>query len=349
MTSRPKNLETLILTLELLKRIPRTGRTSTVDLQAKLAAAGLKRDLRTIQRQLDILSERFGIERDTRDKPFGYRWKPNAGGFTIPALSRHESLLLMLAEQQLKTLLPIRVMKSMDGVFAQARRDLSPNGSARLEREWLSKVRVVSATQPLLPPKIQPGVFEAVSDALFENKWLEVEYRNASGKVSPADVMPLGLSQQGPRTYLVCRYKGFDNERSLALNRIQSAKMSTLAFTRPTDFDLKKYDDDGRFGFGDGKRVRITFKIEKNAGLHLLESQLSADQSVRELGDYYVISATVVDSALLDRWLSSFGKQVSAIRKKAAIGKLLDAKKPNRTMKHNPRSVVSEIKNGKNK
>ena len=316
MTTRPKNLETLILTLELLKRIPRTGRTSAGELQAKLAAAGLKRDLRTIQRQLDMLTERFDIDRDTRDKPFGYRWKPNAGGFAIPALSRQESLLLMLAEQQLKTLLPTRVTKSMDGFFAQARRDLSPNGSARLEREWLSKVRVVSATQPLLPPKIQPSVFEAVSDALFENKWLEVEYRNANGKASRADVMPLGLAQQGPRMYLVCRYKGFDNERSLALNRIQSATMSTLAFTRPKDFDLKKYDDDGRFGFGDGKRIHITFKIEKSAGLHLLESPLSEDQSVRELGGSYEISATVIDSSLLDRWLRSFGEQVSSVRKR---------------------------------
>ena len=313
MTTRPKNLETLALALELLKRIPRTGKTSAADLQVKLADAGLKRSVRTIQRLLDMLTERFDIDRDTREKPFGYRWKPNASGFAIPALSRQESLLLMLAEQQLKTLLPARVIKSMDGFFTQARRDLSPNGNARLEREWLSKVRVVSATQPLLPPKIQPGVFEAVSDALFENKWLGVEYRNASGKVSSADVMPLGLAQQGPRMYLVCRYKGFDNERSLALNRIQSVKTSTLTFMRPTDFDLQKYDDDARFGFGEGKRIRVTFKIEKNAGLHLIETPLSEDQDVHEIDDKYQISATVVDSALLDRWLNSFGKQVSSI------------------------------------
>ena len=319
MTTRPKNLETLALALELLKRIPRTGKTSAADLQVKLADAGLKRSVRTIQRLLDMLTERFDIDRDTREKPYGYRWKPNASGFAIPALSRQESLLLMLAEQQLKTLLPTRVTKSMDGFFAQACRDLSPNGNARLEREWLSKVRVVSATQPLLPPKIQPGVFEAVSDALFENKWLEVEYRNANGKASRADVMPLGLAQQGPRTYLVCRYKGFDNERSLALNRIQSAKMSTLAFTRPTDFDLKKYDDDGRFGFGEGKRIHITFTIEKSAGLQLLESPLSEDQSVHELDSGYEVSATVVDSALLDRWLRSFGEQVSSVLKRSCL------------------------------
>ena len=127
--------------------------------------------------------------------------------------------------------------------------------------------------------------------------------------------MPLGLAQQGPRMYLVCRFDGYDNERSLALHRIQSARASTFAFTRPTDFDLKQYDADGRFGYGEGKHIRLSFRIEKEAGLHLLESPLSADQQVVELEDAYEITATVVDSAMLEWWLRGFGKSVSKINK----------------------------------
>ena len=128
--------------------------------------------------------------------------------------------------------------------------------------------------------------------------------------------MPLGLAQQGPRLYLVCRYKGFDNERSLALHRIISAKASTTEFLRPKEFNLQKYDDDGRFGFGEGKKIHLTFKINKAAGQHLLESRLSADQQVTELADQYEISATVVDTAQLDWWLRGFGKQVRNVRKR---------------------------------
>jgi predicted DNA-binding transcriptional regulator YafY len=115
--------------------------------------------------------------------------------------------------------------------------------------------------------------------------------------------------------YLVCRFNGYDNERSLALNRIISAKVSTLKFERPEDFDLKQYDDDGRFGYGNGERIKLSFRIDKDAGLHLLESPLSLDQQVMELDDAYEITATVVDSEMLEWWLRGFGESVSNIRK----------------------------------
>jgi predicted DNA-binding transcriptional regulator YafY len=150
---------------------------------------------------------------------------------------------------------------------------------------------------------------------LYANCWLEVDYRNAAGKRSQTEVMPLGLAQQGPRLYLVCRFPGFDNERSLALHRITGARASNRTFERPMDFDLKKYDDDGRFGFGDGERINITFRIDKAAGGHLLESPLSADQQVVELDDAYEITATVVDSEWLWRWVRGFGKQVRNIKR----------------------------------
>ena len=42
----------------------------------------------------------------------------------------------------------------MEGFFAQARYDLKYHDKRRPEQEWLSKVRIVDTTQPLLPPKI---------------------------------------------------------------------------------------------------------------------------------------------------------------------------------------------------
>jgi len=42
---------------------------------------------------------------------------------------------------------------------------------------------------------------------------------------------------------------------------------------------------------------------------------LSRDQKVREIDDQYEITATVVDSAVLDRWLLSFGDEVSMVRR----------------------------------
>lgn len=316
MAKRSDTLETVKLAVELLRRIPRGRKVTASELHEQLQHAGIERELRTIQRQLEMLSEHFDIERDDSSKPYGYRWLEQAKALAVPNLTPQESLLLQLAEEHLKNLLPPRLMKSMDAFFSQARRNLSPESSAMLEREWPGKVRVVATSQPLLPPKIVPGVFESVSEALYSNRWLHIEYKNADGKRTSADVMPLGLVQQGSRLYLVCRYQGFENERNLALHRIAAAEVSTLTFERPKTFDLKRYDDDGRFGFGEGEKVNLVFRIERSAGLHLMETPLSTDQQVVERKDGQLeITATVIDSSMLDWWLRGFGEAVTKVRK----------------------------------
>jgi predicted DNA-binding transcriptional regulator YafY len=312
-------METLQLSHELLRRIPKGRSVTTAELQEQLAEAGFERDMRTIQRQMETLSEFYeDIDRDFSSKPFRYCWKERSKGLMLPSLSTQESLLLMLAEQQLRSLLPAKLMKSMEGFFAQAHSELESKGKTQLDREWLEKVRVVSTSQPLLPPKIDPRIFEQVSNALYGNNWLDVDYKNAAGKRTSARVMPLGLAQQGPRMYLVCRFDGYDNERSLALHRILTARASLFTFVRPKDFDLKQFDDDGRFGYGNGERIRLSFRIEKEAGFHLLESPLSADQQVVELEDAYEITATVVDTAILEWWLRGFGEAVTNVTKQSA-------------------------------
>ena len=316
MAKRSDTLETVLLAVELMRRIPRGRKVTAGELHQQLKDAGIERELRTIQRQLEMLSEHFEIERDDRSKPYGYRWLEQAKALAMPNLTPQESLLLQLAEEHLKNLLPPRLMKSMDAFFSQAKRNLGSESTARLEREWPGKVRVVATSQPLLPPKIVPGVFEAVSEALYANRWLTLDYQNSAGKRRSITVMPLGLAQQGPRLYLVCRFDGFNNERSLALHRIRKAEASTLTFERPAEFDLQKYDDDGRFGFGEGHRVQLRFRITKDAGLHLTESPLSTDQQYVEAQDGWLeIIATVVDSAMLNWWLRGFGKAVTNIQK----------------------------------
>ena len=314
MAKRSDTIETVLLALELLHRIPRNRKVSAPELYEQLSGTKVERNLRTIQRQLEMLSEHFEIERDDRSKPYGYRWKERARGWSLPMLSEQESLLLTLAEKQLRSLLPGSLMKSMEGFFAQARSNLGQHANAKHEREWLSKIRVVSETQPLLPPKIKPGVFEEVSNALYGNRWLNLDYKSAAGKVTKAEVMPLGLAQQGPRLYLVCRFKDYENERSLALHRINAAKALALTFERPKDFDLQKYDADGRFGFGEGKRIRLSFRISKSVGAHLQETPLSTDQQATDLGEWYEIRATVVDTAQLRWWLRGFGDRVRDVQ-----------------------------------
>jgi predicted DNA-binding transcriptional regulator YafY len=316
MGKRADTTETLVLALELMRRIPRGRKVTAQELRDQLESVGIVRDLRTVQRQLQLLVSHFDIECDDRTRPFGYSWSGSAKVFAVPNLTPQESLLLLLAQMQLQNLLPASLFKAMEAFFEQAKRNLGPDSTAVLEKQWPQKVRVVATEQPLLPPKINPTVFEEVSGALFKNLWLDLQYKNAEGKVSDIEVMPLGLAQQGPRLYLVCRYKNYTNERSLALHRIQRAQAQHNTFIRPAEFDLEKYDNDGRFRFGEGEMIKLTFVVTRDTGAHLSETPVSHDQDIRvcENGDLEV-KATVADSVFLWRWLYGLKASVTGIHR----------------------------------
>ncbi|WP_163372656.1 helix-turn-helix transcriptional regulator [Endozoicomonas acroporae] len=315
MNKRQSSLETTILIIELLKRIPKSWWITAQQLKQQLAEIGLDRDIHTIQRHMKSLveSSHFPIDMNNRSKPYGYRWSQQAVGFTVNALSIQESLILQMAHKTLKNLLPSSLMDSMSGFFEEANRNISHAQDPAKEIQWLSKVVVAPETQPLLPPELQPDVFNEVSSALYNNYWLDITYRNAGGEVKDKNVMPLGLAQQGPRLYLVCRFKGYDDERNLAMHRMLSARSTSMTFERPEGFDLKQYSKEARFTFGEGRKVKLSFRIRKDAGLHILESRISEDQAYREHEDCYEISATVVESRQLQWWLNSFGEDAWAI------------------------------------
>lgn len=80
----------------------------------------------------------------------------------------------------------------LHGLSTRDKSDEAGNTPApQVERRWLKKVRRIPESQPLLAPKIDPGVFEAVSDALYRECKLRIHYRNAQGKLSIADVRKL--------------------------------------------------------------------------------------------------------------------------------------------------------------
>ena len=318
MPNRPKNIDSTFYYLDILRRIPNgKGQFVTAkSLHQQLKDLGYEKDIRTIQRTLTQLSEHFHIEKDDRSREHAYRWKPNSKGLEVPTLTPQQSLVLMLAEEHLKNLLPANLMKSMQPFFDQARYQ-KQFGKESLEYKWLDKVCSVPTSQPLLPAKISPAIFEAVSTALFQNKMLQLEYQNQNNQRHKANVMPLALAQQGANIYLVVRYEGFEDNRLLALHRIKQANVSTFDFDRPKDFNLKKYLEEGYLGFGaKGNMLRLTFSIDHSAGFHLTETPLSKDQQIlEETPDYYRIQATVAETDMLEWWLNKFGNRIWDIEK----------------------------------
>ena len=318
---KPRTLDTTLLALELLQRIPRHGKTTAADLRDDLAAAGYDRDIRSIQRLLEQLADHFPyIERDDRSKPFGYSCKAGAANAFAARLSESESMLLLLAREQLAGILPAAALRALKPVFEAAGNNLDARHqvTAAQARAWPGKVRVVAQLQPLLPPKLVAGVFEAVTQALYADHWLQLSYVNQQGKATEARVMPLGMAQQGVRLFLVVRFEGHEDERNLAMHRIRKAVDTGLPFERPAHFDLARYDDEqGGFGFGRGRQVRLHLTLPANRAFILSETPLAADQRETRRRDGRVeFVATVTDSARLDWWIATLGDDVK-VRKVA--------------------------------
>jgi hypothetical protein len=252
-SKREDGVDTGILLIEILKRIPRRGKVTAAEIQSQLSAQGMDRSLRSIQRHLDTLSEKFDIERDDRSKPYGYCWKERAEGISLPMLTAQESLLLHLAHQHIRDLLPQKLNRAMQAFFDQAARNLGPASNAQREREWLRKVRVVATRQPLLPPEIRPGC-----SMRFPKHCTRTRCSMSTTRMRPAD-------GHAPRS---CRWAW--RSRALHVPRLPLRRVRGLAQPRhaphppgqphrarvrlPRDFDLSRYDADGHFAFGNGNR-----------------------------------------------------------------------------------------------
>ncbi|UOO88298.1 WYL domain-containing protein [Vitreoscilla massiliensis] len=317
MRQRTDTLDTTIAYIEILRIIPKTRYISAQDIAEHLKHLGFERDIRSIQRIMNKLCEHFEIECNMQSKPYGYRWKAYAKGLEVPILNAKESLMLNLAEKQLKYLLPANILKSLEPIFYQARIKLQAfDASNHAEQEWVNKVVVAPTSQVLLPAKVDETILDEVSAALFANRWLDVAYRNQTGVSLCKRVMPLALVQQGPTLYLVVQFEGYEDIRHLALHRFLSATMTHFSFERPADFNLQHYQSEGRFGFGTGKKITLRFKIGHTSGFHLTETPLSTDQQILEASqEHYHIQATVYDSEMLDWWLAKFGDDVWELEK----------------------------------
>lgn len=316
-TKRPKTMETLGLTLQLLKNIPARaqGGRSATELHQLLPEEYRGISLRSVQRHLAHMVERLPDEIAVNDSSRPHTFHRVGYGPSLHAgrLSEAEALLLCLAQRQLAGLLPVDMSARLSPLFDQARTVLIGKREAREAAAWLGKVSSVPTSQPLLPAPIDSQVFNQVSTALFSDRILDLQYRNESGIEKAMRVEPLALTQQGPLLYLVCRSDGYPNPITLLVHRILSAAVLSFRFERPADFDLGRYTADGQFGYGDGKRISLRFHISAAVGRHLLETPLSCDQSVTEDKGGFIVSATVVESVMLVRWLRGFGNAVRVL------------------------------------
>ena len=314
----------------LLRMIPRYPRKiDTASIESLMARQGITIHRRSIQRDLEKLSDIFPLSCDDRDKPFGWSWMADAPAFDIPTMSPPAALAYRMVCEFMSGMFPKEIFKQLTPHFRHADSVLSQTDKGTL-KEWPDKVRTISRTQPLLPPDISPDVFDVVSDSLLEGKCCQVTYLRR-GQSQPVDwtVNPLGLVLHDRLITLVCtmgNYSELKDIRTIHLHRILAAKLIDKEASVPEGYNLDIYLATGAFGYRKSdETIRIKAIFEKDATLHLEETPLCDDQQLTDQADGNVlVEATVADTGQLRWWLLGFGGRVEVLEPQGLRDELKD-------------------------
>jgi len=298
----------------LIRKIPRYPRMiSVTDLCGYLESEQFKFDRRTIQRDLQKLSEVLPID-NNGEKPAGWYWLETAHALSLPALTATEALTFKLVQEYLKNLMPSSVLKNLGFYFEQAEKALQSLDRNPLQ-EWPDKIAAVPPSQPLLPPGIDEKIQQIVSEALLNSRQLRLFYQSREqGAPEERIVHPLGMVTRGGLIYLVAASEHLDTIRLRLMHRIHSAELLDQPAHRPEYFDLKGFIDSGQLGFGQGKILSLKIAFRSDTAMHLRDTPLSLDQRITPYEEGRVmVTATLADTQQLAWWLLGFGDKVEVI------------------------------------
>ncbi len=300
----------------MLRAIPRYPLKITAsELTVKLINEQFSVSKRTVQRDLLELSQSFPLTLDDRNKPYGWSWLREAPSFDLPGLSGHEALMLAMAEEYLKELLPSITNDVLDPHFKAAKRALKEQFNAKKISNWLLKVRSISANQPLISPKIPPEIQKVVSEGLLTEKQLNITYQKlGEDENQKYRVHPLAMVNRGNLSYLMVTFFEYKDIRLLAMHRIKSAELLKESAIIPIDFDIDKEIAKGRLNFGDGKTIQLVLEFNREVGEYFLETPIAVDQNYSEDDSKIIITATVADTPQLHWWILGLGAEVKVIK-----------------------------------
>jgi predicted DNA-binding transcriptional regulator YafY len=314
--------DTLKYALELLSLIPhKPNKVDALTLKRMLSDRRYDKTGRTIQRTLKEMQLHFTeLDCDEASKPFGWSWSTKTMPFSVPAMSLDQAIVLTLAERVLPSALPGDVQRAISPYFSAAHEALKREVSIRKAAKWPKKVAFSSSTFALKPMQIERNRMTTIAQAIIEERWLEIRYRNANDGVNEGRVKPLGLMLEGARNYLVVQFEHFDDAddspRTLALSRIEMANVTDESFIYPSSFSLDEFVASQPTGWGTDKQIRVKLSVLPYVGRILAETPLSDDQTVKrgdEHDDDWIVEATVLESERFVWWLLSFGAGIEVM------------------------------------
>lgn len=309
---------TLLRQWAMLQKVPRyPRRISTRELLRHLEDEGFSISQRSIQRDLNMLSEIFvGLESDGNQDEAGWYWIKDCQLYDFPSIDPHMALTFKLVENYLKPLIPPVVMDKIQPYMKKSDAVLAALNKQGV-KDWKSRVHFFSRTQSLVPANIDEDVVHVIYESILNHKQFRGWYKGRNNEEKEYEFHPLGLVVQESVTYLVASVWGYDDLRHYALHRFVRCECSGEIANVPDNFDIKEYVSTGTFEYvlGKDKAIKLVVLMDKITAVHLGETPLSQDQCMSKCKDGRVrITATVKNSEQLRWWLLGFGENVEVIK-----------------------------------
>ncbi|WP_028238266.1 helix-turn-helix transcriptional regulator [Stutzerimonas azotifigens] len=305
--------DTLLRLFTLLRLIPEYPRyISSPTLQEKLHDRGFAVDLRTVQRDLNRLSQPFSLI----SKKVGgrYEWSLSKGApLDLRDMEPATALALFLAESHLKPLLPKSVLDLLGPQFNRARNylsDLDQNDFAH----WAQRVRAIPNGKALQPAPVTAAVWQEVSTALLKRKQLRVDYLSRSkAELKQLLIHPAGLVSRHSISYLIGSVDGYEDTRQFALQRIQNAECLDMAAREQSDFEIDYYVRNGGFNSpGPVEEVELVADVSPQIAWLLRETPLCREQILQPLPgtDWCRLTARTPDDLQTLWWVFGLGDNI---------------------------------------
>lgn len=328
-----------LTSVEILDRLATTYGGSA-KYQSKLKQ--INRDLETLRTHHPNLE--FQKEGDRR--PVKVRWPMNEKPLIFGAsskgakrlisknsLTRDQLVALVYLQKLSRHSMPQRVKRFMGDLLedivehsAEEVRSLRPNDTEAelrgLANKWVAKIHSIPERIEFVEPQVHPDVEAAIYDALLREQGLLITYKVRTDTIR---VYPVGLVQQGVRSYLVGFKEQEQFPRTYLLTRILTAQVVPHAGLIPVDFRLEEHLQRGiaypRGKFFDeseyGREISLRLRVHRSTQW-LKETPLSLDQECvpvdgqDDSGDFF-LSATLKLSENLVWWLLSMSWNVTVL------------------------------------
>ncbi|MDP5146543.1 WYL domain-containing protein [Shewanella sp. ULN5] len=317
--SKNKNANTLLRQQTLLKYIPANEGIKSADLLNKLKSEGFEVTQRTLQRDLEVLSQYFPIYSETDTKPYLWRWCGLGINRThIDSISVTDALSLMLVEKSLQQLLPPAMQRHLQHNFEHSRQllnTLKDDDNA----QWFEKVASVMPDIGFKPPSINSDLLTQIQGALLKDQTIEVSYLKTKNTTATEYLlMPLALVQRGHVLYVIAQdiTKGATTAqiKRFAMHRFQTVTLTYEQGNRPPNFNLQQYLQDGAMQFGNGDKLSLKAKVTEELAFYLIESPMSDDMKIiQSENGTYQLSATVNNGWQLNWWLRGQAANIEVI------------------------------------